>query len=118
MARKAQDALGEGVTLTHIYDFGSTSMTTIKVVGARRGRPLSKHPILLMARNEIPAWTCAECDQPGAALCMECLYDGNPVLCEAHAAVHPHEDYGPPVALVNSPRLGTCGYSGPADPPY
>jgi hypothetical protein len=45
--------------------------------------------------------------------------DGQPgTLCDAHAATHPHEDYGEPLALVNSPRSGMCGYEGPADPPY
>ncbi len=119
MARKAEDVLHEGVTLTHEYDFGSTTVTTIKVVAARRGRPLGKHPILLMARNEMPAMACAECDQPGTRLCVECMYEMvDAVLCEAHAATHPHEDYGPPLELVNSPRLGVCGYEGPAEPPY
>lgn len=118
MGCKAQDALGEGVTLTHIYDFGSTSMTMVKVVGRRKGRPLRDRPILLMSRNEMPAWTCAECGEPGAVLCRECVFVRNAVLCEAHAATHPHEDYGEPLPLVNSPRVGTCGYEGPADPPY
>jgi len=31
---------------------------------------------------------------------------------------HPHEEYGEPIEIVNSPRLGLCGYTGPADPPY
>ena len=26
--------------------------------------------------------------------------------------------YGDPISLVNSPRLGMCGYDGPAEPPY
>jgi hypothetical protein len=51
---------------------------------------------------------------------MECGYeDRRPgTLCDAHAKVHPHEEYGDPLALVNSPRVGMCGYDGPADPPY
>jgi hypothetical protein len=31
---------------------------------------------------------------------------------------HPHESYGEPTLLVNSPRVGLCGYEGPAEPPY
>jgi hypothetical protein len=119
VSRKAQDVLSEGVTLTHIYDFGDSSETLVKVVAAREGRPLDGHPIKLMARNEMPAITCAECDRPGARLCIECMYEGpDAVLCEAHAASHPHQDYGEPLPLVNSPRLGLCGYEGPAEPPY
>lgn len=51
-------------------------------------------------------------------------YDGNFWLdLEARgsaklADLDPHDDYGEPIELVNSPRLGMCGYTGPADPPY
>jgi hypothetical protein len=52
---------------------------------------------------------------------MECLYereDGNCTLCEQHAEEHECSDYGEPVELLNSPRVGMCGYYGPAEPPY
>lgn len=60
------------------------------------------------------------CGQPATRFCMECVIEHNTAgdLCEQHAQEHPHEDYGEPLALVNSPRLGMCGYVGPADPPY
>lgn len=119
MQRKAADVLQEEGTLEHEYDFGDTSLTLIKVVARRQGRALGRRPIHLMARNEIPASQCAECGAPGAFLCMECMYEeDNPVLCEAHAATHPHDEYGDPMPLVNSPRSGVCGYEGPAEPPY
>ena len=86
----------------------------------RHGPALSRHPVYLMARNDLPRSECAECGAPGAFVCMECMYevDANPVLCEAHAETHPRDEYREPVPLVNSPRLGMCGYEGPADPPY
>ena len=119
MNRRAEDTLMPETELTHIYDFGTESVTLVKAVDGRTGRPLSRHPITLMARNEMPSTTCQECGQPGTRLCLECVYESdNPVLCEAHANTHPHEDYGDPVPLVNSPRLGLCGYEGPAEPPY
>ncbi|HEX5870572.1 MAG TPA: hypothetical protein VFY65_09165 [Longimicrobium sp.] len=120
MTRKVQDVLLPETTLTHIYDFGTSTVLLVKAVDARTGKALGKHPITLMARNEMPAVACAECDQPGAYLCMECMYEGegSPVLCEAHAESHPHDGYGPPMPLVNSPRSGECGYAGPAEPPY
>jgi hypothetical protein len=120
MARKAKDVLRPDTTLTHIYDFGTSTVSLVKVVDTRTGKPLGKHPITLMARNEMPAEACAECDKPGAYMCLECMYDedANPVLCEAHAKSHPHDEYGEPMPLVNSPRSGQCGYEGPAKPPY
>jgi hypothetical protein len=118
--RRVEQVFNPGVELTHIYDFGTSSETLINAVGLRQGEPLTKHPIFLMGRNEPPEAECMECDQPAAWLCMECLYelDEPGLLCDRHAKEHPHEDYGEPVPLVNSPRMGMCGYSGPADPPY
>ena len=120
MARRAQEVFAPDTELTHVYDFGTSTVSLVRAVEVRTGRALGRHPILLMARNEMPAAACAECGAPGARLCLECMYkaDTNPVLCEAHAASHPHEEYGEPVPLVNSPRSGECGYTGPAEPPY
>jgi hypothetical protein len=120
MTRKAQDVFRPDTTLTHIYDFGTATVSLVKVVDTRTGKALSKHPITLMARNEMPSAACAECDGPGAYLCLECMYEqaAHPVLCEAHAKSHPHDEYGDPMPLVNSPRSGECGYTGPAEPPY
>ena len=106
--------------LTHIYDFGTSSETLVKVVGVRKGKPLTHHPIVLMARNNQPEAYCMECKQPASWLCIECLYelDEPGTLCDEHVEDHPHEEYGEPMPLVNSPRVGMCGYCGPAEPPY
>lgn len=120
MSRKIEQVFQVGTELTHIYDFGTSSITLVKAVDVRQGQPLSKHPIYLMARNEMPEAVCAECGQPATRWCPECLIEEGQwvTLCEAHAAEHPHEDYGEPMPLVNSPRVGMCGYTGPAKPPY
>jgi hypothetical protein len=115
------DAVFRGeVELTHIYDFGTSSETRIKAIGQRVGVPTSARPMALMARNLMPEATCIDCDQPATHLCVECLIEDEThgTLCEQHAQNHPHEDYGEPIELVNSPRLGMCGYYGPAEPPY
>jgi len=106
--------------LTHIYDFGTSSETRIKAMAQRAGPPLTTRPMVLMARNLMPEVVCVECGQPATRLCMECLIEADEpgTLCEKHASSHEHEDYGEPIDLVNSPRVGMCGYTGPADPPY
>lgn len=120
MSNQAEQVLEPGMTLTHIYDFGTSSETQIKVVDVRIGKPLSKHPIFLMARNHPLEDVCVECGKPASWLCLECVYelDETGTLCDQHAQDHLHDDYGEPVPLVNSPRVGMCGYCGPADPPY
>jgi hypothetical protein len=114
------DVFKPDVVLTHIYDFGTSSETFIKCVGVREGKPLNAHPIFLMARNNAPESVCIECDQPAGWLCLQCIYqlDEPGTLCDRHAKSHPHDDYGDPMPLVNSPRVGMCGYDGPAEPPY
>jgi hypothetical protein len=120
METRAGRIFQPGLQLTYIYDFGSSSETLVTVVAARQGKPTTHHPIALMARNDPPEATCMECDQPATWLCMECVYehDERGTLCDEHAEEHPHTDYGEPMPLVNSPRVGICGYTGPADPPY
>jgi len=120
MRNRIYAVLQPGVTLTHLYDYGTTSYTSIRSISVRKGKPLTKYPILLMARNNPPAFVCQECGQPATRLCMECIYEygHDGYLCDLHAENHPHDDYGPPMPIVNSPRIGMCGYAGPAEPPY
>lgn len=110
------------MTIPYEYDFGTTSLLTIKVLGFREGKGLTKYPIYLMARNKMPYIPCIDCDEQATLLCLTCMYevDGPCELCETHWQTHQHdsEDYGGPMPLINSPRTGLCGYDGPAEPPY
>lgn len=120
MTRKAADVLRPGVTLEHVYDFGTPTATQVKLVSARTGVPTSKQPMKLMMRNVLPEEPCAKCGEPATHLCTACFEDPEdvPTLCAAHAKKHRHGDWGGPIPLVNSPRLGLCGYDGPAAEPY
>jgi hypothetical protein len=120
MSRKIGQVFQPGVELTHIYDFGTSSETLIEAVGTREGKPTTTRPVALMARNLMPEAQCVECERPAVWLCMECVIEENEwgVLCDEHAKTHPHRNYGEPTKLVNSPRMGMCGYTGPAEPPY
>lgn len=106
--------------ITHIYDFGTESVSLIKMTDVREGKPATTHPITLLIRNLPPTYECQECGQPATHLCMECIIEDEAegTLCELHTENHPHDNYGEPIPLVNSPRLGLCGYEGPAEPPY
>jgi hypothetical protein len=120
MGRRIDKVFEVGTQITHAYDFGTTSETLVKAVDMREGRPLSRHPVTLLFRNVMPPSECIECGEPAAWLCNECLIEEDTwgTLCDKHVKKHPHRDYGDPVALVNSPRMGMCGYTGPAKPPY
>jgi hypothetical protein len=118
--RRADEIFEQGIKLTHIYDFGTTSETLIKCVGVREGKATTPRPIAIMTRNLMPECKCVECKKPAIWMCMECLIEEDEwkTLCDDHAKTHPHDNYGEPVKLVNSPRLGLCGYDGLAEPPY
>jgi hypothetical protein len=109
-----------GLEIPYEYDFGTTTDLVIKVVDQREGRPTTSHPIVLMARNKYEPPSCMECERPATYLCNECLYEHEGErygLCDEHEIEHEHgEEYIMP--LVNSPRVGQCGYTGPAEPPY
>jgi len=118
--RKISDVFRMGDELTHVYDFGTSSETLVKSVEVRQGKPTTTKPIALMARNLMPECVCIECGKPATHLCVECqVEDETPgTLCDEHTENHPHDNYGEPMRLVNSPRTGMCGYDGPAEPPY
>lgn len=120
LSRKISEVFTPNIELTHIYDFGTSSETLIKAVEAREGTPTTTRPIALMVRNVMPEAKCIECGETATWLCMECVIEEEQrgTLCDSHVETHPHDNYGEPVRLVNSPRLGMCGYDGPAEPPY
>ena len=68
--------------------------------------------IKLIARNEMPSIKC-KCGKDAKWVCSECFYN-NPekaFLCDVCAKKHEcGEDMLLPV--VNSPRIGLCGYEG------
>lgn len=118
--RRIEEVFEPGVALTHIYDFGTSSETLIKALSTREGKPTNARPVAVLARNRMPEARCIECGKRANWLCMECLIEEETwgALCDDHARTHPHENYGESIRLVNSPRLGMCGYDGPAEPPY
>ncbi|WP_395093609.1 hypothetical protein [Armatimonas sp.] len=119
-SRKVESVFKNHKEITHLYDMGSTSETTLRVMVERKGAPTTDRPLALMVRNKIPEVSCEECEKPARWLCSECMAEEGEwvVLCDACLEPHGHmEDYVP-VLLVNSPRLGMCGYEGPANPPY
>ena len=105
------ELLAPGVTAAYEYDFGTTTDLVVKVVGQREGLTAGRE-ITLLAGNHPPIIPCAGCQQPAARVCAECVFDDGGWLCEACAAEH---ECGEEMLLpvVNSPRVGMCGYDGP-----
>jgi hypothetical protein len=94
------------------YDFGSSTLLEIKVIAERTGR-LGRSPVRLAVRNVPPVWPCAVCGEPATFVCAYCRDgDGDPFVCADHQRDHAcGEDEGF-LPVVNSPRMGVCGYGG------
>lgn len=101
-----------GVKFMHHYDFGSTTETTITVVGPT-WRPPQQEAVRLLARNVPPQFQCSMCGAPATHICPEeRYYSENPFYCE-ECAEKREVDFMLPV--TNSPRMGVCGYEGERD---
>lgn len=106
--------LKPGLTFGHEYDFGTTTELAGKVV-AEGERPSQSKGIRILARNQPPSIPCSECGKPAMLVCSQCIYEGPKAwLCKKCSRKHKcGEDAFLPV--VNSPRVGQCGYTGGAD---
>lgn len=93
------------------YDFGSTTALTGELVGKRHGS-IGREPVRLLARNEALVWPCAECEAPATMVCPFCIDSNDGLFCDAHADAHEHADEEVYLPVVNSPRMGVCGYTG------
>jgi hypothetical protein len=104
-------ALEAGVEFVHEYDFGSTTTLKLKVVG-EHVMESAEGAISILARNAPPEHKCAKCGARATSICVECMYDGpEAFLCGTCSKEH---ECGEELLLpvVNSPRMGVCGYSG------
>jgi len=98
--------------LLHEYDFGNTTELLVKVLGEYEGPMEKNEPVQIISRNEAHEIPCDECGKaPAVQICTECRWDEEVWLCQACAEDHEcGEDMQLPV--VNSPRVGVCGYAG------
>lgn len=110
------EVLSPGMKFYHEYDFGTTTELALRVIseregeiGGRRGRSIQ-----LLARNESPLMTCESCGEIATQVCVTCIWSDEGWVCDECADKHEcEEEMFLPV--VNSPRVGMCGYTGPED---
>jgi hypothetical protein len=109
---KLQQVLRPELRFAHEYDFGTTTELTLRVVAERRGETPAGG-VQMLAHNEAPVIPCEVCGQAATQVCSVCSWP-RPAGCVCDACAPKHacgEDMLLP--LVNSPRTGMCGYTGP-----
>ena len=102
--------LRPGLKFHYEYDFGTTTDLTLKVLSEREGK-IKDRSIQILARNDQPPITCEVCGKPATRVCSQCVDSGQGWLCGKCARKH---ECGDEMLLpvVNSPRVGMCGYTG------
>jgi len=120
MDTRLSAVLKPGLKFYHEYDFGSTTRLTLRVVEERAGCAPEIEPddedaaaagrydlVTVLAQNEPPMILCDKCHlHDSVVICTDC----GQWLCKDCATTHRHHDMFLPV--VNSPRVGVCGYDG------
>jgi len=102
--------LSVGQKFFYRYDFGSSTNLNLRIVSEREGLVNPKDVVKLLARNLAPEFKCSVCDAPATLIFGGAWGDGN-TYCKKHAKKY--EGEGLLLPIVNSPRVGVCGYDGP-----
>tara|TARA_R110002033_G_scaffold50615_5_gene97728 strand:+ start:4566 stop:5357 length:792 start_codon:yes stop_codon:yes gene_type:complete len=115
MSRKAKAVFEEKLTLEYQYDFGSTTALEITAMSEYPIKAYQK--IVLLSRNEPLGIMCSSCGKnPATQICTVCCYEEEAQFCDNCAKKHAKkcDDFDEYAAMpvVNSPRMGVCGYEG------
>lgn len=111
--RNMKVALGEvlapGMRFSYEYDFGSTTELALQVLDEWAAHPV-RGKVQLLALNNPPESPCSVCGEPASLIDLEADPE-EALLCAACAKQRHLKDMVLP--LLNSPRFGACGYTGP-----
>ena len=113
MSAKIDKVLEPGMEFSYEYDYGSTTDLVLTVAGVFQAPLVRGDSVRLLARNLPPEFHCAGCGRPatrlangGGGLNPEDCY------CKDCAEELDEEEQDMPMPIVNSPRVGVCGYCG------
>lgn len=105
--RPISQVLAKEMSFGYEYDFGSTTELEGKVIAVYQGHLNKK--VHLLARNNLPIIECGTCASLAEVICSMC-FDVCCKKCRKKHRCGDDDDFMLPV--VNSPRMGVCGYTG------
>jgi hypothetical protein len=114
MSRKVSQVFYKDLKLEYEYDFGSSTNLKLTVMDEYPVKANKK--IVLLSRNEPLEWLCDSCQkEPATQICTVHDWEDDSYFCDKCAKKHAKkcpdfEDYAS-MPVVNSPRMGVCGYT-------
>jgi hypothetical protein len=111
---RLRDALTlSGGGFEYEYDFGSTTNLRLRAIDGRSGR-IGRSAVRLLARNAPPKVQCSICSEVADLVCPFCLVEEHAAafVCAGHRQHHQCGEADALLPVVNSPRMGVCGYTG------
>jgi hypothetical protein len=115
MSRKASQVFYKNLKLKYEYDFGSS--TYLQLTAIDEFSVKADEEIVLLSRNEPLEWLCDSCQkEPATQICTVHDWEDDSHFCDQCAKKHAEicsdfKDYAS-MPVVNSPRMGVCGYTG------
>jgi cytidine deaminase len=117
--KKIGDVVEAGTQFIYEYDFGSTTELVVEVIEYGKAK-ISESSIGILARNNDLNTPCHLCKNLATEYCVECTEDIDsketeniPFYCYSCARNKKHHhDEEMFLPVVNSPRMGICGYTG------
>lgn len=106
---RLKDVLNVKDTFEYVYDFGSSTYVEGKVLYKRQG--VLKESVKILARNELPIsdFECVECGKEVS------IFDAEEWVFYCEECAEEMLDEYQMMPIVNSPRMGVCGYCGEDD---
>ncbi len=123
MDYRLSKVLKVGTKFSYTYDFGSSTDLSLKVIAEREGAMTNVNEddddtVQIMSRNEEPTIPCRNCGKPATRVVPGYYTASLGALCDTCKLKDDEKDYISEESLlpiVNSPRVGVCGYTGGAD---
>lgn len=113
MGFDVRDVLKVGDKFDYEYDFGSTTYLRLKVMNEREGYyRKDEDAARILARNLPPEIFCRECGKLATRVEPGYMSAWDGALCDTCARKIEDYEYEELLPVVNSPRVGVCGYVG------
>ena len=100
-----------GQKFSYTYDFGSSTYINLRVIAEREGilsDDQEEEPILLLAQNTAPTFSCVVCGKPAKHVAMGYYTDSiaGSTFCTRCWKKQKDVDEGMSLSIINSPRVG------------